>query len=166
MLGKWSENCSNINVFCVFNKILRFEEGYYRSEICDWWYSNVPGIIWKTAPLKSGKYGIFPVLSLIFYLSLPKIRHFHPNEKYCFEFSKTKAIISESFNMSPLKLWLWQVFENGLVFLVKLCQTNSQNHLSNKWLLWKENKKIFSSFNISASLKSTPNTLQNFKSEG
>ena len=56
--------------FCGFNKILRFEEGYYRSEIYDWWYSNVPGIIWKTAPLKPGKYGIFSSFVLNF-LSIP-----------------------------------------------------------------------------------------------
>ena len=34
--GKRSENCSKIIFFCFSNRILRFEEGYYRSEICDW----------------------------------------------------------------------------------------------------------------------------------
>ena len=51
--------------FCVFNRILRFEKSYY-------WSKSVTGGILlcqgqsekRTAP-QSGKYGIFPVLSLI-----------------------------------------------------------------------------------------------------
>ena len=34
----------------------------------------------NTAPLKPGKYVIFPVLSLFFYLPLPRMRHSHPNK--------------------------------------------------------------------------------------
>ena len=30
---------------CVFNRVLGLEERYYRSEICDWGYSNVQGTI-------------------------------------------------------------------------------------------------------------------------
>ena len=52
------------SMFCVFNRILGFEEGYYRSEMRHWLYSNMPGTIWKSIPLKPGEYGIFPVLSL------------------------------------------------------------------------------------------------------
>ena len=72
------------SMFLVFNRILRFEEGYYGSKICEWGYSNVPGTIWKTAPLKPGKCGIFPILSLFFYPSVPKIRQSHPNKKFFF----------------------------------------------------------------------------------
>ena len=70
-----------------------------------------------------GKYGISPVLTLFFSPSLPKIRHSYPNEKYFSEISKTRAIISQSFNVLSLKLLLKQVFENGLFFFVKLCHT-------------------------------------------
>ena len=76
------------SMFLCFNRILRFEEGYYTSKICDRGYSNVPGAIWKTVPLKPGKYGIFPVFSLFFYPSLSKIRPFHPNKNTFLKLAK------------------------------------------------------------------------------
>ena len=39
-----------------------------------------------------------------------------------------------------LKLWLSQAFENGSCFS-KIMQNDSQNHLNNKWLQWKEKKR-------------------------
>ena len=50
-----------------------------------------------------------------------------------------------------------------VVCLVKLCQTIRKNHLNNKWLPWKQNKRYLVYFTLSSSLKST-NSLQNFKS--
>ena len=40
---------------------------------------------------------------------------------------------------------------------------DSQNHLSNKWLPWKQNKRYLVYLTFSASLRNTPNSLQNFK---
>ena len=40
---------------------------------------------------------------------------------------------------------------------------DSQNHLNNKWLPWKQNKRYLVHLTLSASLKSTPYSLQNFK---
>ena len=39
-----------------------------------------------------------------------------------------------------------------------------QNHLNNKWLPRKQNKRYLVYFMFSVSLTSTPNSLQNFKS--
>ena len=41
---------------------------------------------------------------------------------------------------------------------------SSQNYLNNKWLPWKQNKRYLVHLTFSASLKSTTNGLQNFKS--
>ena len=64
----------------------------------------MPGQLGKTAPLKPGKYGIFPVMSLFFYPSLLKTRHFQPNKKYFLEISNTRAIISQSLNVLTFKI--------------------------------------------------------------
>ena len=101
-LEKQTENYWKDSFF--FYRILRPEEGYYKSEICDWRYSIVPRTIWKTAPLKPGKYSIFPVLSIFFYLSLLIIRHSHPNKSYFLKISKTMAISSQSFKLLFLEV--------------------------------------------------------------
>ena len=41
---------------------------------------------------------------------------------------------------------------------------DSQDHFDNKWLPWKQNKKYLVYLMFSASLKSTPDSLQNFNS--
>ena len=55
-----------------------------------------------------------------------------PTKNIFFEISKTRAIISQSlnYNVLSLKLWLWQVFENGL-FFGQIMPNDSQNHLNN-----------------------------------
>ena len=48
-------------------------------------------------PLQSpGKLSIFPVLSLYFHLSLPKIWQAHPHKHFIFEINKDRSITSES----------------------------------------------------------------------
>ena len=46
---------------CVFHRFLRFEEGYYRSEICDWGYSNFSLYhIWRREEIRSGGHSLVP----------------------------------------------------------------------------------------------------------
>ena len=50
-----------------------------------------------TVPLQSpGKLRIFPVLSLFFHLSLPKIWPVHPHKNYIFKINKDRSITSQS----------------------------------------------------------------------
>ena len=58
--------------FCAFNRILRLEEGFCNSEICDWEYSNAPETICKKCLSKTWKLWHLPVLSLFCYLPLLK----------------------------------------------------------------------------------------------
>ena len=96
--------------------------------------------------------------------SLPKIRYSHPNKKYFSEISKTRANTSQSFSVWSLKVWwLWQAFENGL-FFGQIMLNDSENHLNNKWLPWKQNKRYLIYSKFSMSLRSTPNSLQSFQS--
>ena len=157
-LQSWGNNQKIVEksmFFCVFNRSLRLQEGYYKSEICEWQYSNVPETIWKNCP---GKYGIFPVLSLFFHPSFPKTRHSYPNKSYFFEISKTRAIMSQRFCVLSLRLRLRQKFENELLF-GQIMPNDSQKHLNNKRLSWKQNKRYLVHFTFSEGFKSTPNSL-------
>ena len=51
-------------------------------------YSNFPGTTWKNANLKPGKYGIFYMLYLFFYPSLPKLRHSYPTKNAVLELAR------------------------------------------------------------------------------
>ena len=51
-----------------------------------------------------GKMTVFPVLTLLFHLSLPKIWLSHPNKNYIFEMSNNRAIRKKSFTMLSLRL--------------------------------------------------------------
>ena len=53
-----------------------------------------------------GKMTVFPVLTLFFHLSLPKIWLFHPNKNYIFEMSNNTAICQKSFIVLFLRLWI------------------------------------------------------------
>ena len=45
--------------FCVLHRFLRFKESYYRSEICDWGYSNFSLYqIWRREETRSGGYSL------------------------------------------------------------------------------------------------------------
>ena len=54
-----------------------------------------------------GKMTIFPLLTLLFHLSLSKICLSHPNKNYIFEMNNNRAIHWESFIMLSLRLWIW-----------------------------------------------------------
>ena len=58
----------------------------------------------EISSVEPGKEDIFPVLALINYPSLPKIRHSHANKNYLVEMSKTKAITSQRLVLLPTKL--------------------------------------------------------------
>ena len=79
---KQKKKCKK-SMFCIFNRILRFEEAYYKSEICDWGYSNVSGTIWKNCSSETWEIWNFSSFVPMFYPSLSEIKHSHLN-KYAF----------------------------------------------------------------------------------
>ena len=64
-MQSWGKN----QCFVFFNRILRLEDGYYRLEICEWKYSNVPRTFWKNYPSKTGEIWYFPGFS--YFLPVP-----------------------------------------------------------------------------------------------
>ena len=62
-----------------------------------------------------GKLGIFPVLSLFFHLSLPKIWKAHPHKDYIFKLNKDSYYVTK-FRALKLKIvdsesiWNWVIF--------------------------------------------------------
>ena len=128
-------------MFLCLNRILRSEEGYYRSEISDWWYSNVPGTILKNCPSKNWEIWHFFSSVPIFLPVALKSATLHPNKTYLFEISKIRAIISQSLTVLSLKLHHDRYLKMGCCFS-QIMPNDSQNHLNNKWLPWKQNKDI------------------------
>ena len=69
------EKKSNLNQECVKSRLLSFQ-----------------GQIGTIAPYFSGKMKVFPVLALLFYLSLLKVKHFYPYKIYIFGLRNSRAI--------------------------------------------------------------------------
>ena len=58
------------------------------------------------APDFPGKRTVYPVLTLLFHLPLPKIWLSHPNKNYIFGMNNNRAICWKRFIMLSLKLWI------------------------------------------------------------
>ena len=64
------------------------------------------GKIETIAPDFPGKMTVFPVLTLLFHLSVAKIWLSHPNKNYIFGMGSNRAICWKSFMMLSLRLWI------------------------------------------------------------
>ena len=97
------------------------------------------------------------ILLLFFYPSLPKVRHPHPVKNTFLKLARQRLSLHRILILS-LKFWLCRYLR--FIVFGQIMPNDSQKHLSDKRLAWKDNKKYLVHLTISESLKS----LQNFKS--
>ena len=114
-------------------------------------------------PLQSpGKLGIFPVLFLFFYLSLPKIWQVYPHKNYTFRINEDKSNNSQSLGFLSWKLWTREAFEIGWFLTTFLLEIEKQN-LVVEWLSWLPCKRDFINSTILETWRDIPNTLPRLK---
>ena len=100
--GKVFKRCQDCKFFDIFLDNLHKMKNNLGQE-----HVKREGKIRKTAPDFPGKMTVFPVLTLLFHLSLPKIWLSYSHKNYISEMSNNRAICWKSFMMLSLRLWIW-----------------------------------------------------------
>ena len=108
--GKWCkfgnvlEKCQNYRFFEIFCDISNKMKDNLGQECVKGRLLSLQGKIGTIVSDFPGKMTFFPVLTLLFNLSLPKIWLSYPHKKYIFEMSNNTAIRKKSFIMLSLRL--------------------------------------------------------------
>ena len=90
--GKVFEKCQNYRFFDIFWDILNKMKDNLGQECVKGGLLSFQGKIETIILDFPGKATVFPVLTLLFHLSLPKIWFSHSNKHYIFQMSNNKAI--------------------------------------------------------------------------
>ena len=85
---------------------------------------TIQGQMVKVPFQSPGKLGIFPVFSLFFHLSLPKIWKAHPHKNYIFKINKDRSITSQSLEFEVENCGLRKHFKLGelTTFLLEMAK--------------------------------------------
>ena len=106
-MDKCLKNVKIIGFFDIFLDILHKMKEDLGQEHAEKGLLSFQGKIGKTVPDFFGKMTVFPVVTLLFHLSLSKIWLSHPHKIYISKMSNNRAIFWKSVIMLSLRLWIW-----------------------------------------------------------